>query len=37
MKAKAWPDSTALVWPLPLSMVTIFTVTSSKKPLAIAM
>jgi hypothetical protein len=25
MNAKAWPESTALVWPAPVSMVTIFT------------
>ena len=36
-EGEGWPDSTALVWPPPVSMVTIFTVTrSSKKPLAIA-
>ena len=35
LKAKACPDSTALVWPPPVSMVMSLTVTSSKNPLAI--
>jgi hypothetical protein len=29
MKANACPDSTALVWPPPVSMVTIFTLMSA--------
>src|SRR5262249_44609575 len=39
IKAKAWPDSTALVWPEPVSMVTIFTTMSdsAKSLLAMAM
>jgi hypothetical protein len=27
-EGKAWPESTALVWPPPVSMVTIFTTMS---------